>query len=241
MDKPFNIQARPTPCLYEKKAGGFNPIDLPGIKFWYDASDISSIIKDGSDLVSAWNDKTGLGARDLAVNSSGLKPKFFSAGYNKISFAQKFLITPSFALTRPLTIYAVISQIDWVALGNFWDGFAGSDSLAFVQYPTAPRLTIYNGAILDGVGFANDELKVVTIVFDGVTSLIKVNNVVIASGDCGNSSGNPNGLILGSNNDVGNRMANFRISEWLGYAGNQNSGYQDLVYNYLNSKWPIDP
>ena len=58
----------------------FSPVDLPGLTLWLDASDADTITKDGSDLVSAWNDKSG-NARNFTY-VSGTKPTWQSAQLN---------------------------------------------------------------------------------------------------------------------------------------------------------------
>lgn len=46
---------------FYKKTQGFKPTKLQGLKIWFDANDISTITKDGSDLVSQIDDKSGNG------------------------------------------------------------------------------------------------------------------------------------------------------------------------------------
>lgn len=51
--------------------GNFVPTSLSGCILWLDANDLSTITKDGSNLVSQWNDKSGVG--NNAVQATGAK------------------------------------------------------------------------------------------------------------------------------------------------------------------------
>lgn len=61
-------------------AVGFTPTDLPNLKLWLDAADISTITKDGGDLVSNWADKSGLG-NDAVQGVSTNQPLWQSASF----------------------------------------------------------------------------------------------------------------------------------------------------------------
>lgn len=51
------------------------------LAYWYDATDIDTITKDGSNLVATWTDKSGLG-RDAAQSNGTEKPTYNDAGMN---------------------------------------------------------------------------------------------------------------------------------------------------------------
>lgn len=64
----------------------FSPDDIAGLRVWWDASDSATITKDGSNLVSAWNDKSGNG-HHLAVAGSE-HPTWVSAAKNGLDAVQ---------------------------------------------------------------------------------------------------------------------------------------------------------
>jgi hypothetical protein len=59
-------------------ASVFSPSSLSGLGLWLDAADPTTITKDGSDIVSQWNDKSGNGYN--AAQSSAAKPLWLSSG-----------------------------------------------------------------------------------------------------------------------------------------------------------------
>jgi hypothetical protein len=59
-------------------ASTFSPTDISDLICWYDAS--SGITKDGSDLVSKWENKEGTSGRDLVQATASDKPTFLSDG-----------------------------------------------------------------------------------------------------------------------------------------------------------------
>jgi len=79
---------------------------------WYDATDASTISKDGSDLVSAWADKNGTTARNLAQSTSGDKPTWKNNEHNSrdaIDFTGGSLMRVDFGadISQPYTFASV--------------------------------------------------------------------------------------------------------------------------------------
>lgn len=62
-------------------SAGFSPKNVAGLMWWHDASNLASITKDGSDLVSQWNDLSGNG-NHLTQSTDGNKPKWVSGAVN---------------------------------------------------------------------------------------------------------------------------------------------------------------
>lgn len=63
-----------SPRLLRPRATGFNPKSIPGLAWWLDASDASTITLNGSS-VSAWGDKSG-NARDAVQATSNNQPSY---------------------------------------------------------------------------------------------------------------------------------------------------------------------
>ena len=74
------FNARPADLHYFSQVS-FNPLDLPGLASWLDASDSITITKDGSDRVSLWEDKGPNGA-DVAQATDAKKPTWLAANIN---------------------------------------------------------------------------------------------------------------------------------------------------------------
>ena len=82
-----------------------SPTDYSELKLWLDAADSSTITKDGSNKVSAWNDKSGNGF-NLSQSTSGSQPTY-DATSKKITFASDFLSASAPSLTQPLSFFIV--------------------------------------------------------------------------------------------------------------------------------------
>ena len=61
-------------------ATAFDPLTLPGLTLWLDSADSDTITKDGSDLVSQWDDKSG-NSRNFTA-SGAVRPTWQSAQLN---------------------------------------------------------------------------------------------------------------------------------------------------------------
>lgn len=56
-----------------------SPLDVANCTLWLDSSDVASITKDGSDIVSQWSDKSGLGNHCTQVNATN-RPLYTASG-----------------------------------------------------------------------------------------------------------------------------------------------------------------
>jgi len=65
------------------KPAEFNPLPLGDLKVWLDAKDLSTITKDGSNLVSQWSSKVG--SINFTQSNNSLKPTYQSAGSSAIN------------------------------------------------------------------------------------------------------------------------------------------------------------
>jgi hypothetical protein len=64
-------------------SNAYNPLALGDLKVWLDAKDLSTITKDGSNLVSQWSSKVG--SINFTQANNSLKPTYQSAGNSAIS------------------------------------------------------------------------------------------------------------------------------------------------------------
>lgn len=115
------------------------PADIANLKVWYDGDDLAYITKNGSNLVSAWLDKSGNGF-DLAQSTTGLKPTWTATALNGragITFGGGSVLVgnsnPILATGTGHTIFAVVK------VAAFTTGFAHvmmikSDAVDTVSY-----------------------------------------------------------------------------------------------------------
>ncbi|MBU1777968.1 MAG: hypothetical protein KJ899_15185, partial [Gammaproteobacteria bacterium] len=84
------------------------PASLANRLFWYDPSDLTTITKNGSDIVSRVNDKLGNG-RDLVTGSA-----LWTANTLLFDGITEYLQSGTFVWEQPCMIYAIINQVTWV-------------------------------------------------------------------------------------------------------------------------------
>jgi len=96
------------------------PTEISGLIAWYDAQDLASITKDGSDLVSQWNDKSGNNNHFLQ-STAARKPKYVYSAINSLPALQgyhdganKSLLTVTDNATldySSMTVFTVIQRV----------------------------------------------------------------------------------------------------------------------------------
>ena len=91
-----------------KDTWGFDPRVLPGFYAWFDATDASSVILDGSGNVSAWLDKSG-NNRHLFQNTASNRPSYAS-NYIQCISGNQALDTSGFPATNTDYMIACLSK-----------------------------------------------------------------------------------------------------------------------------------
>ena len=92
----------------------FEPTDITDLKLWLDGDDLYSITKDGSNLVSQWNDKSG-NNNNAAQNTSSSQPSTNTStrnGLNVLDFSSDFMVSPiniNRSTMPDLSIFAVFA------------------------------------------------------------------------------------------------------------------------------------
>jgi hypothetical protein len=59
-----------------------SPLELPDCAMWFDATDLSSITKDGAGLISQWSDKSGNAKHATNATADITKPSYSANGFN---------------------------------------------------------------------------------------------------------------------------------------------------------------
>ena len=177
---------------------------------WFDATDISTITKDGSNLVSVWADKMGTSAYNLAQATSGDKPTWVDDdrnGRDVINFgapAGAYMQTDfGLTLAQPYTIVTA-----WVFAANDstervgYDSNDSSNRAIFIKNSTASSWRIHAGADLsftDATIPTNWGYSVG--VFNGASSEIRINGSSAATGNAGSDSFTP--MTVGTDRNAG--------------------------------------
>ena len=105
----YNAVTTATPATWT--LGGFQPTDISSLAHWYDASDSSTITKDGSNRVSQWNDKKG--SDNLVQATSGNQPLWTDADQNSkavIDFvSSRYMANSASSVAQPNTYFVALT------------------------------------------------------------------------------------------------------------------------------------
>ncbi len=216
------------------------PTALP-LAAWYDASDESTITKDGSHQVSQWRDRSG-NQRHVNQSSNNAYPLSGTRtlnGLNALAFsgsASQFLRSTEPMGEQPLTAFAVV-QFDSTDLDS--TVFDGAGSRCMLRRRSNGALALYAGSWVDGETTAA-EAVLVSVEFNGANSAIRKNGGTAASGDPG-AEGLTSGLTIG--NISGNPGENWRmdglVSELIFLSASLPDTERQRLEGYLAHKWGL--
>lgn len=214
------------------------PTVYAGLVAWYDASVASDLTVDGSNLVSNWRDRTGLGGRDLVQATSTNQP-VYNPSTKTVTFdgVDNFMKTAAFTLNQPCTVYFVGSQLTWVADRYFFDGFA-VNSGAMAGQTSTPGIVIYAGGAVGATNYdwAVGERAALGLVFNGASSSIKVNDNAAQTVAVG--SNNMGGFTL-ANAGSGASYGHCTVNEVCIYNTAHTAAQQAQFWQYAKRKWGI--
>lgn len=203
---------------------------------WYIANDLTNIVKDGSDFVSAWRDKLGSG-RDLLQAVGADQPKWFLNDGVKFDGITDFMKTPAFTFIQPEMIYIAFKQIVWNSgARRIFDGDGLSSGFAF-QAVASPGLAVSAGIISSAsYDLLVNVFGIMRVLFDGVNSKLIINNNTPITGDFG--SLDMDGFTLGSV-ALGYTNSNIQVKEVLLRDVADTTQNEQAIYDYLSNKYSI--
>ena len=219
---------------------GFSPLDLTSIHSWYDASDLSTITKDGSDRVSQWNDKAG--SNNLVQATGGNQPLWLSANKNSLDVidfvGSRWMDTSFTTLTNPVTIYLAVLNPS-----NDGNNHVFYDANTFLQgtfYKASSDDVFYFRA--DSTMFYFDETghdsvwDYITTVFNGTSSKVRMTGNEVASGNAGTLS--LDGLTVQSFGNA-SYYGNMKVGEIIIQDALATSDEIADTETYLKDKWGL--
>jgi len=177
------------------------------------------------------------GARDLYQGTAANQPILtIAAAGNYLTFdgSNDYLKAAAFSLSQPETVYFVGSQVTWTAFDFLFDGNT-TDSMRTRQEGTTPGLIASAGSS----SAENDDLAVgsrgiVTNVFNGANSVLRINRLSATTGNFGAANGN--GFTLAARGAGDLAWGNITAQEVLVYSTAQDENYQYRVTRLLSRR-----
>jgi hypothetical protein len=213
----------------------FSPSNISGLQFWV-RSDLG-ITKDGSDLVSQWNDQSG-NARNLTeATNQPLWVNSLINGYPAIRFdgSNDKMRTASFSISQPLTIFMVAKPVTHTNL----DGYIFGGNLGAYQ-GTSPVVKLHDQAVGDGAqansGGAVYELY--KFLFNGTSSVISIDDGSDQTSGTNLTSSFTSGVSLSVwNTDI--RFGNMEVAEVCIYDSSISGTNLTNLKNYFNTRYVL--
>jgi hypothetical protein len=197
---------------------------------------------DGTDLRFDFNPATyvsGTTFTDSSVNAATITlnggATVVTASCLYFDGTNDYLKTGAFTLAQPTTVYFVGKQVTWTNTDHIFDGNTALSG-GLLQDITTPRLTAYAGGTIFTTGLAVATQGIVTVGFNGASSLIRINRVAATTGNAGSDS--MNGFILGARGNTTD-FGNITASEVLVFNTAHNTAQQDIIIGYLNDKYSL--
>lgn len=224
----------------------FSPTDITGLKVWLDFSDADTLYVDaGTTKVSAdgqaiyqANDKSGTGWH--AVQATETKRPLYKTniknGLSVASYASTddYLQAAAVDLAQPDTIIAVCYP---TAFKYIFDGTTTRQLNEFHNATPAANVHQYAGAsVYSAKEVSLNNYFIITNVFNGANSTIKINNNAVAATNPG-TNGIKN-LLVGARNGGSNNLTGYML-EFLVYNSALSDANVTSLLAYLNAKWAV--
>lgn len=173
----------------------------------YLSDDLTKITKDGSDLVSAWENEEG---GDILTPVSVSYPLWTSDGI-KVRFADfKYSVLGKVFADVPIEVYVLCMQPNW---NNNLKIFScnSSDSVYVTQYSASPLLRAYAGFASGTFAMPLNEYHIIHLRARSGTDRIQIDTTLVGEGDMGANT--MNALYLGGNATGANGVSGLVIRE----------------------------
>lgn len=197
----------------------------------YIAGDLTTITKDGSNIVSVWADKLGSG-RNLGQPTALLRPVWSSSG---ITFLPTMMFTDAFTWIQPEEIYMVVKQIGWTNALRLFDGKTNATGM-LRQDTATPQLECYAGSFSNNdSNLAVGSFGIVRVLFNGANSKLQINENAPTTGNFG--AANMGGFYIGGS--ASGTGANIQVKEIILRKVADVTNNDSAIYNFLKTRYGL--
>jgi hypothetical protein len=208
--------------------------------WWYDATDLTTITQDGSNLVSVGAAKGGATTGKNLLQATGTKqPLWVTPGTIRFDGVDNFLKSAAFTWNQPEFIYILFKQITWTSIDRIFDGNANNGGSLY-QFVSSPNLRFYAGgatALPEGgePNFALNTWGIARVLFNGADSKFIIDNNTPVTGNPGTN--NMGGLTLGKIGTSENYYGNFEVKDIV-CVDIDDAANETEIYNWLVTRIP---
>ena len=221
----------------------FTPNDVDNLIVWLKAD--AGITKDGSDLVSQWDDQTTGGSNDVAQSTAGDKPEWIDDVQNGlpiVSFDDDFLQKATWsggAISQPITIFLVLKNRRSSSNEEYFYDSGSSDRTALIK---STGDTYYPYA--EGGGWQTDittdttDFHYLTILYEGASSTFRLDGGAETDSGAVDGDATMTGLTLGERGSGGTDSQCY-IGEIMVYDADVSDSDRTLLETYLKDRWDL--
>lgn len=216
----------------------FNKNTIAGLISWYKADDGPSPTTEGTNITS-WLDSSDTANTLTGVSGTRAYTSNVQNGLAGIRFvANSYILGSNLTdVTQPGTIFLVFKGTDWATGGYQCIFSAGSGSWEIYKNTGNTNGMIASGTNLVGSAVVNNTTSMITGIFNGGSSSIKINNNSTTVGNAGTGV-NVMRPLIGTDASGAAGFTGY-VFEVLVYTGALTTTNQDIVRTYLNNKWGI--
>jgi len=209
--------------------------------FWFDADNVLTLVKDGSNFVSLWRDLSG-NNRGASQGAGGFQFTYTTgvqngkAGLLSVAASQQHMNMVPFTLSQPFIVACAVKlTTNPLAKSLAWDTNTAGTGLVttFGDGTTDSGISTASNIVRGGGTLANSTAYYLVGVFDGASSKYRRNGVSIATGTLG-STGVTGGGTIGCFPDAFNGY----LLELFLLPGNSTTDITNAE-TYLAAKWAI--
>lgn len=216
----------------------FEPSDYGTVFAWFYARSLS--LNDG-DAVTTWEDSYS--THDLSQATGANKPLYkigIANGQPALLFdgSNDYLQSASFgAEAQPLTVYAVVKQLSTGAgITHITDGIGVSNRIALGTQVTGLPFMYSGSTVIDGFEAIGTGVNLVSAVFNGASSSLRVNDIFHVAGSPGTNT--LTGITVGANYVPGGYWNGY-IFEIIYFDGTLSADDDYAVRRALHAKYAI--
>lgn len=211
------------------------PLNLTNLVAWYRA-DIGVSLATG---VASWANLAPTGARPLTQGTTANQPLMVtgSNGLPSIRFdGVNDALKATFTLTQPETVFIVYKHITLHATQKYIFDGATVNGMT-LQTNQGASSSMYSGVtLIANTQIASGSYAYATITFNGVSSQMRANGIVVASGNAGTNTAD--GLTLGAAGNMSS-WTNIEVAEVIITNSVASAGEIATVESYLQTRYNL--
>jgi len=203
---------------------------------WLDAAETSTITESGGS-VSQWDDKSGNGLHVSQANAA-FQPTTGAVsqnGLNVLEFSTDNLRSAKITQPLPITMFIVAATQD---LSSSNRQAIANRGITPTIFQVNQRWSFYNGSVVSGSTPIDNNYHVLSALFDGANSELRLDGALEASANPGSNFYDDQIILIGSDFNVNFDWDGY-IAEIIMYFYAMSITQQQRVENYLLDKWGL--